>query len=125
MPSIIKKRCVSSASGADPQISAFRFGPMALWISGNITRRSDERHIFSSHDPRPELKKQFWARFKIAGKTPLRLWIVSVIFARTLSSKVGIFFSSRRRHTRWAADPAGEALKVEINDRGCVERQPL
>src|SRR5437879_8597752 len=38
MPSIMKKSCVSTFSGADPQISAFRFAPIIfLWIVGNTT----------------------------------------------------------------------------------------
>ena len=36
MPSIMKKSCVSAASGAEPQISAFRLGPMLFRIVGNI-----------------------------------------------------------------------------------------
>ena len=54
MPSIMKKSCVSSARGAEPQISAFRFGPMLLRIAGNI-RRVRERQAQESISARSRL----------------------------------------------------------------------
>ena len=42
IPIIMKKSCVSTASGAEPQISAFRFGPMLLRIVGNISEFASE-----------------------------------------------------------------------------------
>src|ERR1039458_2239988 len=59
MPIIMKNSCVSGGSGAEPQISAFKLGPMFLRIAGNMAEFASERHSESAKVPSPLRRRKY------------------------------------------------------------------